>query len=152
MNQGKIAIVVVALGAAGIIFWKTSSGGEALPDTQESETLWMCSENSCAHAFRLTAAACEKAEMRAGQQAPLHCQVCDKVLAYRAATCETCREKYFGADVPGSTGVCRKCYPQAPVQTPKRPVVVQGPDDEPVAVEEVPREMPAAKRKAPPAY
>lgn len=150
MNRVKIGVIVAALGLAGLLFWRSSSSANDLPDTEESQTLWMCSDPNCAFYFQLTASECQSAEQRADGTSPLFCQQCDKKLAYRAATCLTCNTPYFGPDVPGSSGRCPVCNPQAPIITPRRPV---GPQTGPQAVEEVaPERVPAKKRKSPPAY
>ena len=151
MNNVKLGIIVAALGLAGIMFWRTSSSADDLPDTEESQTRWMCSDPNCGFDFLLTASECQEAEQRAGGTSPLYCQKCDKKLAYRAATCLACDTPYFGQDVPGSSGLCPKCKPNAPIPTPRQTIRAPGPGQE-AAPEAIPEQVPGKKRKAPPAY
>ena len=124
----QVAVIVVALGAVGAIFWTTNEAGEALPDTPESETLWMC--HACGHAFRLTASAVAEERRRAGGLAPLLCPTCSEREAYRAAVCGQCGTMFLGPDAPGSSGVCPQCYPDhEPVGFPEDPAGGASEDD-----------------------
>lgn len=114
MNQTvKIVIAVVALGAAVTITILFSGSGE---DSQlvadETKTLWMCA--GCSQTADLTIKEVETMTREAGPDAPpLNCPHCKEKKFYRAKRCEVCATVYFGAEVPGSTGVCPKCNPEA---------------------------------------
>ncbi len=113
MNNIKIGVVVVALAAAGIIFWITSTGDATPPAGVDTSTDWKCL--ACRHEFSLTSVECREAEVRAGDTAPIHCNGCAEKQAYRAATCTVCGTKYFGPEAPGQSGACPKCHPNEPI-------------------------------------
>lgn len=146
MQGVKIAVVVVALGAAGIIFWRSGAGGASLPDDPETATNWMC--DGCQHEYSLTLAEYADAEERANTSSPLFCPACDQQKAYIAATCETCGRKYFGA-VPGHSGACPICYPNEPVW--RRPPQPLAPGETPKpAAEEAAAQGKPVRKKGPP--
>ncbi len=112
MKNPKIVFVCVCLAAAAVIFWFNLDSAPAIPDTPDTETMWMCRD--CGKTFALTAAKFAVEEERAGGSAPLHCIDCSKKEAYRVAQCTTCDTFYFSRDVPGALGRCPQCYPARP--------------------------------------
>ena len=111
MKKLKVGIIVVCLAVAVTVTLVFSPTEEPIPDTDESQTQWMC--RACSHVFMLTARE-HAAETARGPEPspPLYCPKCGKKEAYRAAKCSKCGTVYFGAQVPGATGACPKCYPR----------------------------------------
>ena len=147
MNNLKIGVVVVAFAAAGIIFWRTSLGDAAPPANVDTSTEWMC--ESCEHVFPLVSDRYAELVDRAGVSAPLHCASCDQQRAYRVATCPTCGGKYFPIEVPGHSGACPTCQPNAPVWN-QPPAAGQRPTGGPTQqTAETPKTIKAKKRTPP---
>lgn len=107
----KIGIAVVLLAAALAITLFTGDGIEPLADTPESNVKWRCAD--CDHTFDLSALKSGEAQTRAQAKAPIHCEKCDKKMAYQVIACPACGTLFFGAEVPDSTGMCPKCNPEA---------------------------------------
>ncbi len=129
MKSLKIAIIVVALAAALLItvFAGSDEGPPAV--TQEDYINWKC--RVCGGVFSLSPQENREALAAVGGKAPITCKRCGKVEAYLPIPC-TCGELILGADVPGSTGRCPKCEPNA------EPIY-----DEPPPQEYAPGETPA---------
>lgn len=111
MKSVKIAIIVVALAAALFITLWTRSEGEPPPQAAESNVTWKCRD--CGAVFELTSKASQEALAKAGGKPPIECGRCNKVEAYMPLSCIICNEYILGADVPGSTGRCPRCEPDA---------------------------------------
>lgn len=127
MRRLKIAFVLVALPAAALIYWYLSSSEEAKAQADHTATAWKCIK--CEHEFKLTADQANKEAVRAGGSMPLFCPSCAEKKAYRVAECLVCQTKYFSAKVPGSTGMCPKCYP--PQQNKKDKSDERPPEEDP---------------------
>ncbi len=127
MQAVKIGAIVVALGAAGIIFWATSSKSAEVPNDDGQMSEWMCA--LCQHGFSLTSEQCVAAEQKAQAAVPLHCTACQEQEAYPATVCATCGNRYISAGVPGFTGSCPTCNPKTPVfRKPSGPAVAPTPE------------------------
>ncbi len=110
MKQLKIAAALLSFLAAGLVLhFNRAERAQALPDTAESSTTWMCA--ACKKVYRLTAAEAERQAVKGGGPSPLLCPACSARKAYRAAECLNCRSLYFSSDVPDSPGRCLRCYP-----------------------------------------
>ena len=109
----KIGIIVVALAAAAAIFFLFGGGEEALPPDEGPESSWMCAD--CGHVFDLTLSQSTAALEKVNGAPPIECQKCKAMKAYGYIVCGVCQTKFFGPEVPGSTGVCTKCKPDAEV-------------------------------------
>jgi len=120
----KIGVIVAALGTAVMLFLFRSKAVEPVPDTPETAVGYQC--RICKAVFDLTPTELTKEVERAGQDFPLFCEACSEKEAYRVATCDKCSGKYFGPEVPGSTGACPVCFPATVA-----PRVVIQPDEEP---------------------
>jgi ribosomal protein L40E len=107
----KIAIVIVALGAAVVIAWVTMRGGEdaTRAKAEETRTPWLCA--ACKQGFYLTSSEVEK-QLAEGPP-PLACSHCKARQASVAMVCEKCGTFYFQAGMEGSSGKCPKCFPDA---------------------------------------
>ncbi len=126
MQAVKIGAIVVALGAAGFIFWGPSSESAEVPDDGGLMSEWMCA--ACQHGFALNSEQCVAAEQRAQAAVPLHCTACDKQEAYPAMVCATCGNRYISAGAPGFAGLCPTCNPKTPVfRRPSGPAVAPPP-------------------------
>jgi len=113
MKALKIGISVVLLAAALAITLFTGDGSDALPDTPESSVKWRCSDADCQHVFDLSALKSAEAQTRAQSKAPIHCTKCGQKLAYQVIGCQNCGGLFFGTEVPGATGECPVCNPEA---------------------------------------
>lgn len=126
MKNLKIAIIVLALGGAGLMFFLNMKKVEAIPDSPESKSLWMC--NACKKTVDWTAR--QEYENSGSAAPPLYCPSCKARELYRAQKCDNCGTAFFGTDVPGSSGVCEKCHPDIRPAAP--------PDDEKNSAAETP--------------
>ncbi len=111
MKSLKIGVAVVLLAAALAITLFVGDGAEPLADTAESSVKWRCT--GCEHTFDLSALKSAEAQRRAQGTAPIHCAKCDEKTAYQVIGCSDCGTLFFGSEVPGSTGQCPKCNPEA---------------------------------------
>lgn len=111
MKNVKVAVAGLCLLGAIVIYFSRGAGAgdEAIPDTKDSETQWLC--RKCNHAYMLTARKADDAARAAGGQMPLICPKCSAKDAWRAAFCSTHNRLYLSADAPGSPGVCPQCQP-----------------------------------------
>ena len=105
MKNLKIAIIVLALGFAGLMFFLNTKKVDAIPDTPESTSLWMC--KACQKTVEWTSK--QEYENSGSAAPPLFCPSCKVRELYRAQKCENCGTVFFGADLPGSSGVCPNC-------------------------------------------
>lgn len=112
MKTIKLLIIALCAVGAAFFYWVNHDGPSAIPDTTDSETIWMC--RSCSNTVSLSAAKVAAEEERAGGQPPLVCPSCSQRECYRAAQCAKCLAYYFSPDVPGSLGRCVICFPEKP--------------------------------------
>jgi hypothetical protein len=108
----KVAFIVVALAAAVLITVMYGVQDEAIPDTGENNSEWLCV--ACDHQFQLT----PKEESEAGQKGPFPfpptlCKKCNEHQAWRAVRCNDCGY-FFSMGAPQSSGKCPRCHPEAP--------------------------------------
>lgn len=134
MKTLKIGIIVAALGAAFAIFL-FGDEGQVPPDTDESKTVWQCT--ACEHRVEWTALQVQQ-EYGKAEGVPFICPNCKETAVYQLMACLTCRTLFFGSEVPGETGQCPKCRPDAELPIP--PVEVQE-DDEPIDWESPPKRV-----------
>jgi hypothetical protein len=131
VQRVKIAIIVVGFPLAALILWRCYPR-EVVPNTPETKTLWRCTDKDCSHEFELTAKQVMDATMQGPP--PIDCPKCKQKKAFSCQRCEKCGTVYFGVEVPGATGRCPKCEPEA-----------KPPEPEPQPEEG----QPAPRRKAP---
>ena len=131
MKGLKIGFVVIAFALAVAITLMRSDGDETLPDTDDSKTLWKCT--ACEHQFEMTAREVAHAKEKAKGDA-VHCPKCQQVKAYQLMACYTCQTLFFGTEVPGSTGECPKCRPDAEPWIEPEPIPVD--EDDPYEPEQ----------------
>lgn len=124
MKFVKIGIIVASLGAAVAITWLYGDDQPRLPDTDASNTLWKCT--ACEREFALTAHQAGLAQAQA-HGVPIECVHCRKVKAYQLMACLKCNTRFFGSEVPGESGQCPKCNPDA---EPWLPETRQAPEEE----------------------
>lgn len=123
MKNLKVIIIVLGLGGAGLMFFMNMKKEEPIPDTPESKSLWMC--NACQKTVEWTTK--QEYENSGSAAPPLFCPSCKARELYRAQKCEQCGTVFFGADVPGSSGVCPKCHPDVkPAPPPEEEEKKQG--------------------------
>ncbi len=122
MKTVKIAIACAGFATAILITLFYGEDENVPPDTEASKTLWKCA--SCEKRFELTAAEYSDAFAKAGS-IPIKCPSCSKIKGYQLMSClNGCPTLFFGSEVPGETGQCPDCEPNAEVWNPV-------PDDDP---------------------
>lgn len=109
MPNTKVIIAGVAFAAAVVIFFMRGSGDEAVPDTDDSRTNWICL--ACQKPFTLTASEYESESVRANSTGLLYCPGCSEQKGVRAATCATCQTMFATMDAEGTSLGCPKCNP-----------------------------------------
>ena len=110
MKSVKIGIIVACLAAAVAITF-LFGGEEAIPEAMEGTTHWKCT--ACDHEFELKDSQLFKEQERANSPSPLYCPKCSELKAYQPMACYTCNTLFFGPEVPGASGQCPKCRPDA---------------------------------------
>lgn len=127
MKNTKVIIAGVALVAALGIFIFVGSGVEAVPDTDDTRTPWICL--ACQKTFTLTAAEFESASAKTGKAYLVACPECSEVKGVRSAQCAACQNQFALTNADGEDTPCNKCQPAT--------VNAQRPD-EPPPTEEAP--------------
>jgi len=105
----KVIIAGVAFAAAVAIFFLRGSGEEAVPNTDDTRTQWVCL--ACQKPFTLTASEYESAAVKSNNTGLLHCPACSELKGVRAATCGLCQEMFATMDAEGNPAQCLKCNP-----------------------------------------
>ncbi len=115
MKTLKIGIIVVALGAAVAITFLFGDDGQTLPDTEDSKTVWQCTK--CDNRVEWTA---YEVQMEYAKTAgvPFICPKCKETSVYQLMACMKCQTLFFGSEVPGETGQCPECRPDAELPLP----------------------------------
>ncbi|GMV98038.1 MAG: hypothetical protein AMXMBFR83_23910 [Phycisphaerae bacterium] len=114
----KIAVIVLALSAAGYFTWRSRAPGDEQADTPESAVPYVCA--NCGQVVRLTPAdfdriintprpGAARSEETRGRSQGLFCEKCNQAALFLGATCPK-----DGTIVPklaqdGSAGRCPKC-------------------------------------------
>jgi hypothetical protein len=106
--------IVVCCAIATLIVVLTQFGSSELAQEAQYPTAWMCSV--CKHRFDLTGSEAAAAMQDTGMP-PVLCPSCRERKAYQLNSCMKCATVYFGGEVPGSTGKCPKCFPEAKGET-----------------------------------
>lgn len=143
MKTLRLAAAILLLSAA-VAVWAWN-----LADSQESEeskyrTEWMCAD--CKSRFSLSGSKVDRAAAEAGG-VPLLCSQCRQRKVWQVVACSRCGGLHFGAEVPGMTGLCPTCHPDArPVQTVFDHGVPASPEGESTATGSQPRGQIPANR------
>jgi len=109
VNKTKVIIAGVALVAALGVFIMVGSGEEAIPDTDDTRTQWICL--ACQKSFTLTAAEFDTASQSSGKSFLVKCPECSDLKGVRAAQCAGCQNQFALTNADGEDTPCTKCQP-----------------------------------------
>ena len=109
MKNTKVIIAGVALVAALGIYFFVGSGVEAVPDTDDTRTTWICL--ACEKPFTLTAAEFEDASRSSGKAYLVVCPACSELKGVRSAQCAACQNQFALTNAEGEDTTCKKCQP-----------------------------------------
>jgi uncharacterized OB-fold protein len=100
-----VAIIVVCLGLAALIFYKTRSGtGGGIDSIPGTDMVWvMCNNPDCKTTYQTNKREYFKfieANQRGGVEPAMTCEKCGKETVYRAVKCEKCGHVFYRGTVP----------------------------------------------------
>lgn len=116
MKDGKLVAAVILFAVAGLFTYLAYRAESAEHSRDEVRTAWKCAK--CNNRIDLTSEEVEAGFDEVDFAVPLKCAACTQRHLYTVLACPVCFTEYFGSEVPGHTGKCPVCEPEAEAYAP----------------------------------
>ncbi len=117
MNNGKLVAAIILFTVAGLFTYSAYRPDSPEQSLAQARTAWKCAQ--CDNRVDLASDEVKARFEAANFAVPLTCAACTQRQLYTVLACPVCSTEYFGSEVPGHTGKCPVCDPDADAYVPQ---------------------------------